>query len=132
MQLQKIIEGQERQPNCDLTLGLELKEAKDGKSLCIWKADEQLLNGNQVIMGGFITSAADIAMAYAIVSLLKDTQSFSSISINSTFHRPAFVGEITVTANIKKFGRKVAYADATLSQNNKVIADVTSSIMIHD
>jgi acyl-CoA thioesterase len=132
MMLHKVIAGQEEQPNCDVTLGLKLVEAKDGDSLCLWTVDDRLLNGNQVVMGGFITSAADIAMAYATASLLSETQSFTSISINTTFHRPAFVGEITVKAHIKKLGRKVAYVEATLVQNNKVIADVTSSIMIQN
>ena len=132
MQLQKVIDGQASQPNCDITLGIKLVEAKEGDSLCIWEVDERLLNGHQVVMGGFITSAADIAMAYATASLLQETQSFSSISINTTFHRPAFVGEIIVKAHIKKMGRKVAYAEATLIQNNKLIADITSSIMIQN
>lgn len=128
--LQQIINREVQPPNCDLTLGITLTEAENGRSQCAWHIEPKLANGNGVVMGGFITSAADIAIAYAVASLLNDQQSFTSISINTTFHRPVFEGEVTVIANVKKFGRTIAYVEAQLMQNDKVVADITSTVMI--
>ncbi len=85
-------------PNCDKTLNIRIDCAENGIARSTWKVDERHLNGNGVVMGGFISSAADITMAYAISSMLNDNQSFASINLNTTFHRPMFVGEVQVEA----------------------------------
>ena len=37
-------------------------------------------------MGGFITSAADITMAYSMASILESNQGFASINLQTTFY----------------------------------------------
>jgi uncharacterized protein (TIGR00369 family) len=81
-------------------------------------------------MGGFVTSAADIMMAYAISSKLSIGQSFASIDLHTTFHRPVRLGEVQVEAKVDRIGKKTAYVLADLFQNDKKVASVVSSVMI--
>ncbi|BAQ10667.1 phenylacetic acid degradation-related protein [Bacillus sp. OxB-1] len=117
-------------PNCDLTLQIETTYAEEGVSRGVWTVDEKFINGNGVSMGGYLASAADIMMAYAVVSKLQPHQTFASIDLHTTFHRPVFPGQVDVEARVERLGRTVAYVVAELSQNGKKVGDVVSSVMI--
>lgn len=127
--LQVITEGKQP-PNCDLTLQIEANYAQDGIARGVWKVDEKFINGIGVAMGGFVTSAADIMMAYAISSKLSIGQSFASIDLHTTFHRPVRLGDVKVEAKVDRIGKKTAYVLADLFQNDKKVASVVSSVMI--
>lgn len=117
-------------PNCDVTLQISATYAEGGVAKGIWKVGDPFINGIGVAMGGFVASAADIMMAYAISSVLTEDQTFASIDLHTTFHKPVFVGEVEVEAKVERVGRKLAYVKAELFQNSKKVADVVSSIMI--
>ncbi|HHY74305.1 MAG TPA: PaaI family thioesterase [Bacillus bacterium] len=117
-------------PNCDVTLQLQPTFAEDGVARGVWQVDEKFINGNGVVMGGYLSAAADTMMAYAIASKLSNNQTFSSIDLHTTFHRPAMIGEIKVEARVERLGRKVAYVVADIIQNEKKVVSAVSSIMI--
>ena len=119
-------------PNCDITLQIIPAYAKDGIAKGIWNVDEKFINGNGVVMGGYIASAADTIMAYAISSKLKENQSFASINLNTTFHRPVPTGTVEVKAKVERIGKTVAYLSAEIIQNDKIVGNAVSSIMIID
>lgn len=128
--LMKVVTDGATPPPCDLTLQIEVTSADDGVARGIWKVDDQFMNGLGVAMGGFVSSAADIIMAYAIASKLTGGQSFTSIDLHTTFHRPILKGEVLVEARVERLGRKVAYVVSDLFQNEKKSASVVSSVMI--
>ncbi|WP_017436176.1 PaaI family thioesterase [Saccharococcus caldoxylosilyticus] len=128
--LHEVIAGKSAPPACDTSLGVQLVETGEGYAKGKWTIGEHLLNGNGVIMGGFVSAAADIMMAYAITTLLHEDQTFASINLHTTFHRPTFVGEVEVEAKVEKFGRTVSYLTAILTQNGKEVASAVSSVMI--
>ncbi|MDM5454117.1 PaaI family thioesterase [Peribacillus simplex] len=127
--LQVLTEGKQP-PNCDLTLQIKANYAQEGIARGVWKVDEKFINGNGVAMGGFVTSAADIIMAYAISSKLSIGQSFASIDLHTTFHRPVRLGDVQVEAKVDRIGKKTAYLLADLFQDDKKVASVVSSAMI--
>lgn len=128
--LHEVINGISNPPACDTTLGVKVLEAKNGYSKGIWTIKEHLLNGNGVIMGGFVAAAADIMMAYAISTKLTNDQTFVSLNLHTTFHRPTLPGEVIIETRVEKFGRTISYLTSVLKQNDKEVASVTSSIMI--
>jgi len=118
-------------PNCDLTLQFKPTFAEDGVARGVWHVDEKFINGIGVAMGGYLSAAADTMMAYAIASKLGDSgQTFSTIDLHTTFHRPAFVGEVEVEARVERLGKKVAYLVADLNQNGKKVVSAVSSVII--
>jgi acyl-CoA thioesterase len=127
--LHKVIQGKSAPPACDITLGIKLSEANNGSSKGYWKVEDHLLNGKGVVMGGFVSAAADTMMAYAMVTLLKEDQTFASINLETTFHRPVFTGNVEIEAKVVKFGKTISYLTATFTQNGKHVASATSSVM---
>lgn len=117
-------------PACDQTLQIKVQSAENGIAKGTWTVERAFLNGHGVAMGGFVASAADIMMAYAIASVLQPDQGFSSISLQTTFHRPVVLGRVEVEARVEKLGKSVAYVEATLRQNEKLAASLTSSVLI--
>lgn len=53
-------------PNCDLTLQIKPTLAHDGYATAIWKVDENLLNGHDVIMGGFLCDRYNNGLCHCI------------------------------------------------------------------
>lgn len=117
-------------PNCDLTLQITPTFAKDGIAKGIWNADEKFINGHGIIMGGYIASAADTIMAYAISSILKENQTFASINLHTTFHRPVKIGTVEIEARVERLGKNIAYMSADIVQKEKIVGNAVSSIMI--
>ena len=111
-------------------LNVTFKEANEGQSICHWHITPEQLNGNGTVLGGFITAAADIGMAYALLSVVKPDIAFTSISIQSTYHRPGTVGEAEIRTVVKKLGKTIAYVESEVYQRNRVIATITSSLML--
>lgn len=117
-------------PPCDETMKLTVKSAHNGVSQGTWQVDESFINGLGVAMGGFLSSASDIMMAYAIASLLEEDQGFASIDLHTTFHRPVGLGEVEIEARVERKGRTVSYLVAELTQHGKKVATSVSSMLI--
>lgn len=117
-------------PPCDETMQVKVTYAEDGIAHGVWEVDEKFINGNGVVMGGFVSAAVDIMMAYAIASKLTDEEGFASINLDTTFHRPAMTGKVDITATVERKGRTIAYVTAEVKQDGKLIANSVSSIMI--
>ncbi|SHG00935.1 PaaI family thioesterase [Ornithinibacillus halophilus] len=128
--LQKVVTKEKEPPPCDDTMQITVQHNVDGIAEGVWEVDEKFINGMGIAMGGFLSSAADIMMAYAISSKLTDEQEFASIDLHTTFHRPTMVGEVRVVAKVEKMGRKLAYLVADLEQNGKKVASCVSSVLI--
>lgn len=130
--LLQVVTSGKTPPNCDVTLQVAPVYAEDGVARGDWQIDEKFVNGIGVCMGGYISAAADTMMAYAIASALGDGQTFSSIDLHTTFHRPAIVGVAQVEARVERMGKKVAYLTVDVMQNGKKVASAVSSVMILD
>ena len=128
--LKDVISGESKPPACDQTLCIKVVSAVEGKAICSWDIDERFLNGHQIVMGGYITSAADITMAYSMASILEKKQAFATINLQTTFLRPLHTGAAIIESTIVKKGRKTCYLEATVFQQDQCIAKMTSSVMV--
>jgi acyl-CoA thioesterase len=128
--LLRVVRGELEAPPCDGALGVTVVDVKDGTARAEWRAEPSLLNGHGVVMGGFVSAAADVAMAYAMASCLTDDQSFASITLQTTFHRPAAPGKLDIVAKVERLGRTIAYVIADIYQNERHVATATSSVLI--
>jgi len=129
--LQRVVMEAETPPPCDLTMQIKVNRAENGISQGVWKVDSKYINGSGIVMGGFLSAAADIMMAYAISSLLTNENGFASIDLDTTFHRPAVEGVIEIKAEVERLGRTIAYVTAELVQNDKKVGSCVSSVLIH-
>lgn len=128
--LMDVVRNGSAPPPCDQTLGIEIVIAESGVAKGVWQVNDPFINGNGVVMGGFLSAVADTMMAYAIASCLEDGRGFASINLHTTFHRPAFKGVVEIEARVERLGRNIAYAVASLVQEGKEVATTSSSVMI--
>ena len=128
--LKDVISGTVAPPACDQTLCIQVVSATEGKAICSWDIDERFLNGHQIVMGGYIASAADITMAYSMASILGEKQGFATINLQTTFLRPLHTGTAIIESTIVKQGRKTCYLEATVTQEDQCVAKMTSSVMV--
>lgn len=128
--LQNVALNKKTPPPCDDTMEVKVLEADEGVAHGLWKINQKFINGNGVVMGGFVVAAVDIMMAYAIASKLTDEDGFASIDLDTTFHRPTLEGEAEITATVERHGRKIAYLTAEVKQNDKIVASSVSSMIL--
>lgn len=128
--LQSVAKQKKEPPPCDDTMQVKVTHADNGEAHGIWKIDKKFINGHGIVMGGFISAAVDIIMAYAIASILTDNEKFASINLDTTFHRPTIEGDVEIIATVERKGKTVAYLTAKIKQNQKLVANCVSSIMI--
>jgi uncharacterized protein (TIGR00369 family) len=88
--------------------------------------------GNGVVSGGAMATMLDSAMAMAVLSKIVKGQTCSSISLTINMMRPAQLGKLVVRATVDKLGRQVAFASATLmdEEGSKLFASAVSSLLI--
>ena len=86
-----------------------------------------LVNSLAIAVIAFPATVADTMMAYTLSSKLTSNQTFASIDLHTTFHRPVMQGD--VEPGLKGW-EGTAYVLADLHQNGKKVASVVSSILI--
>jgi uncharacterized protein (TIGR00369 family) len=96
-------------------LGLDIVEAKDGRSYLTMPFVYQLAQGQGMAHGGAIVTLADTAVAMAIKSLLPPGSRFGTISLNAEFLGPVTQGVLTARAEVTPVeNRQVqGYAEVT-------------------
>lgn len=128
--LQNVANQRKSPPPCDETMQVYVQHADSGSAYGIWKVDGKFINGHGIVMGGFVSAAADIMMAYAIASTLAEKEGFASIDLDTTFHRPTVEGEVNISAKVERRGKTIAYVTAEVKQKDKLVANCVSSLLI--
>lgn len=124
--------GEKKAPPCDDTLGIRVTDIERGRAVAEWIPDTAFLNGHGVVMGGFISAAADVVAAYAMASCLADNFSFTSINLHTTFHRPVGPSPAEITATVDRLGNTMAYVCVEIQQDGRLAASTTSSVLIRE
>ncbi len=130
--LRKMIAGDLR-PGMAHTLDMRLIEAEEGRVWLEAKPGAQHYNPMGTVHGGFAATLLDFACGYAVVSRLLPRQSFSTIELKVSYHRPltADTGKVRAEGMIVSFGRRAAFMQARLVDgNDKLCASATSSALL--
>ena len=117
------------------TIGMEVLTADLGVATVRVRYGTGLLNSNRVVHGGVIFSAADAAIAVALLSLLKAGDRIATIEMKINFVRAVAEKDVIAEARIVHPGSRTAVGEATVrdSAGNLVArALATYSIAKHD
>ncbi|MFQ5846555.1 MAG: PaaI family thioesterase [Candidatus Methylomirabilales bacterium] len=115
--------------------GISCEEIGSGYAVARMKYDERYLRPGKYIAGGMLMVLADIAIYYAILSVvgLKPMTVTNEFKIN--FLRPAVGGDVLARAEVLKAGRRIVYGEIRLSMADtpeKLIGHATSSYVLPD
>jgi len=95
--------------------------------------DNLFLQGAGVIQGGALSAMLDFATACSSMSVLSPDQVCATISLTTSFMRPAPKGRYFVHSKIEKHGRSAIFAHASLTkhdQPNKPIANASAVLAV--
>ena len=120
-------------PPYALLLGMRLTAASDGSATFEMPARSDLYNPYNVVHGGAISSLADSAMGFAVLSTLAPSESFTTAELHVNFLRPvtADSGVLRSIGRVVHRGQQVAVTEAeVLDQQNQVVARASSTNLI--
>ena len=129
--LQAIQEGKEEKPPVLQTLGMNVVHFGEGKSVLAMKVGKKFHNPMGTLHGGIMTDLADAGMGVAIMSLLGDGESFTTLELKMNFLRPVYEGELTAESRVVHKGRTVALVESIWKNNEgKEVARASATQMV--
>ncbi|OLB70434.1 hypothetical protein AUI06_06620 [archaeon 13_2_20CM_2_52_21] len=103
------------------TLGIKILELSEGHSLVEMQVDEHLHNMSATMHGGVMADIADAAMGIAISTTISPDEDFTTMEMKISFFRPHIKGPLRAEGTVAKRGKRVAFAEAILTNQQKQI-----------
>lgn len=131
-QLQAMISA-DAQPSIGRTLDFSLIEVRDGLAVFEGHPDERTYNPMGTVHGGYAATLLDSACGIATHSKLTAGQTYTTLELKVAYHRPmtAETGRVRATGSVLSFGRRVAFAEAKLTDRlGLVLASASSTLLI--
>ncbi|MBW8005318.1 MAG: PaaI family thioesterase [candidate division NC10 bacterium] len=115
--------------------GIHCEELGSGYAVVRMKYDERYLRPGKYITGGMLMTLADIAIYYAILSVVGLKPMTVTNDFKMNFLRPAVGGDVLARAEVLKTGRRIVYGEIRLfmaHEPEKLIGHATSSYVLPD
>jgi uncharacterized protein (TIGR00369 family) len=133
-QLRALIKSGRRPPIGD-TLGFTLVEIDPGRAVFAGTPGPQVYNPLGSIHGGYTATLLDSACGCAVHSKLDATQAYTTLELKIAYHKAmsAGTGEVRAVGTVLSLGRRVAFAEAKLTDAaGKLYASATSTLLVFD
>ena len=114
--------GVTEQVHIGATLGIEITERGDGRSVLHWDAQPEYgfpTSSGQVIHGGMVTTLLDSAMGAACWSTLGDDEVFLTADLRVEFYRASRPGLLVAKGSVVKRTSRLAFCMAELYDGNE-------------
>jgi acyl-CoA thioesterase len=85
-----------------------------------------------IVHGGVAYGLADSAMAHALISMVDAGMNCSTIEMKMSYLSAVREGLMRAEAKVLKKGRTVAFAEARVECEGKLVATATGSFAIHE
>ena len=131
-QLRELMNTGEQAPIAK-TLGFTLVEISDGCAVLAGEPDERTYNPLGSVHGGYTATLLDSACGIATHSKLAPGQAYTTLELKVAYHRgmTADTGPVRAVGKVITFGRRVAFAEAKLTDaTGRLIASATSTRLV--
>lgn len=121
------------QPSMGRTLDFSLIEVGDGLAVLEGVPDERTYNPMGMVHGGYAATLLDSACGIATHSKLAAGQTYTTLELKVAYHRAitAETGRVRAAGSVLSFGRRVAFAEAKLTdRQGRVLASASSTLLI--
>ncbi len=119
-------------PNSVKTLdGYGVRYDQENKTLEMsFTAIDAFCHSGNIVQGGYITGMLDAAMAYTMIGYPEACDGVATLEIKVSFMTPGQQGKMTGVGRIVHHGRSIAYLDAELRQEGRLIATANSTVKL--
>ncbi len=115
--------------------GISCEQMGNGYAVARLKYDERWLRPGKYISGGMLMTLADMAIFYAILTIVGLEPMTVTNEFKINFLRPATGGDVLARAEVLKAGKRIVYGEIRLFMANdqgKLIGHATSSYVLPD
>jgi uncharacterized protein (TIGR00369 family) len=117
-------------PPITTTLGGQYLSLGDDALEIAYAGTAGFLNPAGQVQGGMLAAMLDDVTATLVTSTLADGEHCATLSLNTTFLRPARAGRLLGRATLVRRGRGVCNVDGELWQDDKLVASASAVCMI--
>jgi uncharacterized protein (TIGR00369 family) len=121
------------QPPIGRTLDFSLVEVGEGRAVFTGDPDARTYNPMGTVHGGYAATLLDSACGIAVHSKLAEGQSYTTLELKVAYHRAMSkdTGAVRAEGVVTSFGRRVAFAEAKLTDaNGRLLASATSTLLV--
>jgi uncharacterized protein (TIGR00369 family) len=112
-------------------LGLRFVSWGDSESVFDMEAEPRHANPTGIVQGGVICALADVAMATAFASTLKEGETFTTLELKINYLRPVSTGRIVATGRVVHRGRTTGMLECVVEDaQGRVISRATSTCLV--
>jgi uncharacterized protein (TIGR00369 family) len=111
-------------------LGIELVSASRGSATMRLAIRPELTQNYGLLHGGAMASLIDTATAFAIVSQLKERESFTTVDLTINYLRPISKGTASCQARVVRAGRRLLTLSAEVHDDEGNLAAIALSTYI--
>jgi acyl-CoA thioesterase len=108
-------------------LGIQLEQAERGLATMSFDVTDSLKQNNGVVHGGAIASLIDTATAFAIIPLLQEDETASTIELSISYLRPLSRGKVTCSALVRREGKRLIALSADVFDHEGNLAATSLS-----
>jgi len=131
-QLRAMMAADER-PSIGRTLDFNLVEVGDGLAIFEGNPDERTYNPMGTVHGGYAATLLDSACGIATHSKLAPGQGYTTLELKVAYHKAitSSTGRVRAFGSVRSFGRRVAFAEAKLTDGaGRLLASASSTLLV--
>lgn len=115
------------------TLDFSIVEVEEGRAVIAGTPDERVYNPLGSVHGGYAATLLDSACGIAVHSKMAPGQAYTTLELKVAYHKgmSAGTGEVRATGTVISMGRRVAFAEAKLTDaDGRLLASATSTLLV--
>jgi uncharacterized protein (TIGR00369 family) len=93
-------------------VGIKLEAVEPGFATMTLEVRDELLQNNRVVHGGAIASLIDSVAAFAVIPLLSENETATTVDLTISYVRPLVKGVATASAKVLRAGSRVVVISA--------------------
>ena len=102
----------------------------DRELVCEYVGTSAFRNLAGQVQGGMLCAMLDDVSALLVVSTLEEGEHCATLSLHTSFVRPAMPGALRGRSTLVRRGRRVCNVDAELWQDDRLIATASAVLMV--
>lgn len=113
-------------------LGIQIKEAAAGSSVCHLELKDHHMNTGGRVHGGVLTSLADTAAGVAVRSIRPEGKYSATTDLSISFIRPPMGKTLEAHAEVIHAGKRLFRTEISVYSDEKLIAKTNATFMLVD
>jgi uncharacterized protein (TIGR00369 family) len=127
--MESMVRGHTPLPPAATLIGMRLESFAEGEALVALEATAAHANPMGTVQGGVLAAVADAAMGWALMTILGENESYTTLEVKINFLRPVWAGRLEARGRVKSAARTVSLVECDVMSEGKLVAHGVSTCM---